>query len=153
MVCNIMNTYKISPNYLRFFFDISTIYEAYGYEDCDSEYTELCSLNFANRNSVRRWVNEYLRPLFQEYSPARQLRIKESFRYGLNFWSDETLRDCADDWLDGTNPVDIRQRCQEIWNDLFDGEYSGIDDPAAYETVETGTTDPFNDWNGKKPVG
>lgn len=92
MVCNIMKTYKISPNHLRFFLDISTIYEAYGYEGCDSEYTELCSLNFANRNSVRRWVNEYLRPLFQEYSPARQLRIKESFRYGLNFWSDETLR-------------------------------------------------------------
>ena len=85
MVCNIMKTYKISPNYLRFFLDISTIYEAYGYEGCDSEYTELCSLNFANRNSVRRWVNGYLRPLFQEYSPARQLRIKESFRYGLNF--------------------------------------------------------------------
>ena len=63
------------------------------------------------------------------------------------------MRDCADDWLDGTNPADIRQRCREIWNDLFDGEYSGIDDAAAYETVETGTTDPFNDWNGKKPVG
>ena len=27
MVCNIMKTYKISPNYLRFFLDISTIYE------------------------------------------------------------------------------------------------------------------------------
>ena len=53
MVCNIMKTYKISPNYLRFFLDISTIYEAYGYEGCDSKYTELCSLNFANRNSVR----------------------------------------------------------------------------------------------------
>ena len=64
-----MKTYKISPNYLRFFLDISVIYEAYGYEGCDSEYTELCSLNFANRNSVRRWVNEYLRPLFQEYPP------------------------------------------------------------------------------------
>lgn len=85
MVCNIIKTYKISPNYLRFFLDISTIYEAYGYEGCDSKYTELCSLNFANRNSVRRRVNEYLRPLFQEYFPARQLRIKESFRYGLNF--------------------------------------------------------------------
>ena len=49
MVCNIMKTYKISPNYLRFFLDISTIYEAYGYEGCDSEYTELCSLNFATQ--------------------------------------------------------------------------------------------------------
>lgn len=153
MVCNIMKTYKISPNHLRFFLDISTIYEAYGYEGCDSEYTELCSLNFANRNSVRRRVNEYLRPLFQEYSPARQLRIKESFRYGLNFWSDETLRRCADDWLDGTNATSVRQRCQEIWNDLFDGEYSGITDAAAYETIETESNDPFNNWNGKKPVG
>lgn len=151
--CNIMKTYKISPNYLRFFFDISTIYEAYGYEGCDSEYTKLCSLNFANRNSVRRWVNEYLRPLFQEYSPARQLRIKESFRDGLNFWSDETLRRCADDWLEGTNATSVRQRCREIWNDLFDGEYSGITDAAAYETIETESNDPFNNWNGKKPVG
>ena len=113
----------------------------------------MCSLNFANRNSVRRRVNEYLRPLFQEYSPARQLRIKESFRYGLNFWSDETLRRCADDWLDGTNATSVRQRCREIWNDLFDGEYSGITDAAAYETIETESNDPFNNWNGKKPVG
>ncbi|MFC2534409.1 MAG: hypothetical protein ACFNVM_04165, partial [Neisseria elongata] len=44
-----------------------------------------------------------------------------------------------------------RQRCREIWNDLFDGEYSGIDDAAAYETIETESNDPFNNWNGKKP--
>ena len=69
MVYNIMKTYKISPNHLRFFLDISTIYQAYGYEGCDCEYTEVCSLNFANRNSVRRRVNEYLRPCFKNTPP------------------------------------------------------------------------------------
>ena len=89
MVCNTMKTYKISPNYLRFFLDISTIYEVYGYEGCDSEYTELCGLNFANRNSVRRWVNEYFRPLFQEYSRPptpyqRKLPLRPELLVGRN---------------------------------------------------------------------
>ena len=79
MVCNSMKTYKISPNYLRFFLDISTIYEAYGYEGCDCEYTEVCSLNFANRNSVRRRVNEYLRPCFKNTStPTNSVSKKAS---------------------------------------------------------------------------
>ena len=79
MVCNIMKTYKISPNHLRFCLDISTIYEAYGYEGCDCEYTEVCSLNFANRNSVRRRVNEYLRPCFKNTStPTNSVSKKAS---------------------------------------------------------------------------
>ena len=78
MVCNIMKTYKISPNYLRFFLDISTIYQAYGYEGCDSEYTEVCSLNFANRNSVRRRVNEYLRPCFKNTSTPTNSASKKA---------------------------------------------------------------------------
>ena len=132
-----MKTFKISPNYLRHFLDISPFYYS------EELYPELIVLNLANRSSVRRWAHEYLRPHFLGFPIARQIRIKESFRYGLNFWPDDTLQHCAEEWLDPTGQTPIRQRCEEIWNDLFDGEYFGIDNPAAYQIVTTPPGDPF----------
>ena len=74
--------YKVSPQYIRLFLGLL-------HEGIDSKLEDLSGLNLVNRDSVKRLVKEYLYPEYQNFTISTQFRIKESLRFGLNFWTEE----------------------------------------------------------------
>ena len=76
--------YKVSPEYIRLFLGLL-------HEGIDSKLEDLSGLNLVNRDSVKRLVKEYLYPEYQNFTISTQFRIKESLRFGLNFWTEERL--------------------------------------------------------------
>lgn len=78
--------YKVSPEYIRLFLGLL-------HEGIDSKLEDLLGLNLVNRDSVKRLVKEYLYPEYQNFTISTQFRIKESLRFGLNFWTEERLHD------------------------------------------------------------
>ena len=78
--------YKVSPEYIRLFLGLL-------HEGIDSKLEDLSGLNLVNRDSVKRLVKEYLYPEYQNFTISTQFRIKESLRFGLNFWTEERLHD------------------------------------------------------------
>ena len=131
-----MKTKKISTSYLEHFFSWLS-------EEMHEDLAQFEGLNLANRASVRRLVNGYLKPRFDDFSLGEQFRVKESLRYGLAVWSEETLQNC----FPRTNCAFVlprgmtaREIYQQIWDDLFNGESSEITDKQAYEEI------PYDDF-------
>jgi hypothetical protein len=107
-------------------------------EDMHEDLSLYEGLNLINRASVRHLVEGYLKPRYQELPLGQQFRVKESLRYGLNAWSEETLQNCfpeTDCLFTIPRGMTARELYQQIWDDLFDGEDCALDDAQAYEEI------------------
>ena len=110
--------YKVSPEYISLFLGLL-------HEDVDERLEELSGMNLVNRESVKRLVKEYLYPEYQNFTISTQFRIKESLRFGLNFWTEERLYEqfpSTDAALEIPQQMTAKELYKQIWDDIFDHE-------------------------------
>ena len=121
--------YKVSPEYIRLFLGLL-------HEGIDSKLEDLLGLNLVNRDSVKRLVKEYLYPEYQNFTISTQFRIKESLRFGLNFWTEERLRDqfpSTDAAFEIPQQMTAKELYKQIWDDMFNNEDITISDITKYQ--------------------
>ena len=121
--------YKVSPEYIRLFLGLL-------HEDVDERIEELSGMNLVNRESLKRLVKEYLYPEYQNFTISTQFRIKESLRFGLNFWTEERLYEqfpCTDAALEIPQQMTAKELYKQIWDDMFDHENITILDLTKYQ--------------------
>jgi len=115
--------YKVSPEYIRLFLGLL-------HEGIDSKLEDLSGLNLVNRDSVKRLVKEYLYPEYQNFTISTQFRIKESLRFGLNFWTEERLYDqfpSTDAAFEIPQQMTAKELYKQIWDDMFNNETYHLD--------------------------
>ena len=95
-------------------------------------------------------VNQYLIPYFHsELLPENQvkpnvlLRIKESWRYGMNYYTEKELERAFDRNLPPFSiPSDVRQFYIHVWQAVFPNEFYKLKDKSLYhdlkDTVQVG---------------
>lgn len=121
--------YKVSPEYIRLFLGLL-------HEGIDSKLEDLSGLNLVNRDSVKRLVKEYLYPEYQNFTISTQFRIKESLRFGLNFWTEEQLHDqfpSTDAAFEIPQQMTDKELYKQIWDDMFNNEDITISDITKYQ--------------------
>lgn len=121
--------YKVSPEYIRLFLGLL-------HEGVDNKLEDLSGLNLVNRDSVKRLVKEYLYPEYQNFTISTQFRIKESLRFGLNFWTEERLRDqfpSTDAAFEIPQQMTAKELYKQIWEDMFNNEDITISDITKYQ--------------------
>lgn len=121
--------YKVSPEYISLFLGLL-------HEDVDERLEELSGMNLVNRESVKRLVKEYLYPEYQNFTISTQFRIKESLRFGLNFWTEERLYEqfpSTDAALEIPQQMTAKELYKQIWDDMFDHENITILDLTKYQ--------------------
>lgn len=86
---------------------------------------EIKGVSLNNNFSIEKMVNNYLKIEHKLLSDSMQLKVKESFRYGINYWSDQELLNLYNEVLPQiilpTN-VSIRGFYLNVWNLMFDNE-------------------------------
>ncbi|RUS65622.1 hypothetical protein CUZ56_02708 [Saezia sanguinis] len=86
---------------------------------------EIKGVNLNNNSSIEKMVNNYLKIEHKLWSDSMQLKVKESFRYGINYWPDQDLLNLYNEVLPQivlpTN-VSIREFYLNVWNLMFDNE-------------------------------
>ena len=93
-------------------------------------------MNLVNRESVKILVKEYLYPEYQNFTISTQFRIKESLRFGLNFWTEERLYEqfpSTDAALEIPQQMTAKELYKQIWDDMFDHENITILDLTKYQ--------------------
>ena len=121
--------YKVSPEYIRLFLGLL-------HEGIDSKLEDLSGLNLVNRDSVKRLVKEYLYPEYQNFTISTQFRVKESLRFGLNFWTEERLHDqfpSTDAAFEIPQQMTAKELYKQIWDDMFNNEDITISDITKYQ--------------------
>lgn len=122
-------TYKVSPEYISLFLGLL-------HEGVDERLEELSGMNLVNRESVKRLVKEYLYPEYQNFTISTQFRIKESLRFGLNFWTEEQLYEqfpSTDAALEIPQQMTAKELYKQIWDDMFDHEDITVLDMTKYQ--------------------
>lgn len=106
-------------------------------EGWDDTLPDYGGLNLANRGSVRSMVADYIAPHYRSLTPSEQFRVKESLRYGLNFWPESDLWDAFpyESVVAVPPQMPVRELFRQIWYDLFDGEEPLIEHPEDYEEI------------------
>lgn len=122
-------TYKVSPEYISLFLGLL-------HEGVDERLEELSGMNLVNRESVKRLVKEYLYPEYQNFTISTQFRIKESLRFGLNFWTEEQLYEqfpSTDAALEIPQQMTAKELYKQIWDNMFDHEDITVLDMTKYQ--------------------
>jgi hypothetical protein len=102
----------------------------------DDDLTPWRGINANNEESVIKLVSECLRPDFYNLKIGTRLRLKETFRYALNFYSDSDLKQAFESALPPfRTPDDIRLLYQRIWREMFEGESFEIQDASQYQEL------------------
>lgn len=112
---------------------------SYFYEGIDEELDQYQGLNLVNRESVTMLVKSYLLNKYNDFSISDQFRIKESLRYGINFWSEKELYDqfpMTNSFFKIPSKMTARELYKQIWDDLFFEEDVCIKDASNYEEIE-----------------
>ena len=121
--------YKVSPEYISLFLGLL-------HEGVDERLEGLSGMNLVNRESVKILVKEYLYPEYQNFTISTQFRIKESLRFGLNFWTEERLYEqfpSTDAALEIPQQMTAKELYKQIWDDMFDHENITILDLTKYQ--------------------
>ena len=86
---------------------------------------------------LQRLIEDELVPEYTRAPQHEQMRIKETFRYALNFYSSADLLDIFSSCLPPFSipPRRIRRVYQDIWNGMFNGEEWTIVDKATYHDL------------------
>lgn len=106
------------------------------HEGIDDRLEDLSGLNLVNDKSIYRLVHEYLYPAYSEFPISEQFRIKESLRYGLNFWTEDKLYNLfptTDAVFSIPEDTTAREFYKKIWDEMFAKEDITIHDPEIYE--------------------
>jgi hypothetical protein len=114
----------------------------------DIDDNPLEDLNPDNPADVAHLVANYLRPLFDGRHPLQQMRLKETFRYALNTFSESELEHDLDSILPPfRTPDDIRTFYERIWQAMFGDEPWRIEDFINYVVSDESSVaamDAFN---------
>lgn len=105
------------------------------HEGVDERLAELENMNLANPDSIRKLVAEYLLPEYQNFTQLDQIRIKESLRFGLNFYTEEQLYSqfpCTDAIFDMPRNMTAKELYKQIWDYMFNQEDIYISDKEQY---------------------
>ena len=122
-------TYKVSPEYIRIFLGLL-------HEGVDDRLERLSGMNLVNRDSVKKLVEEYLYPEYQNLPISTRFRIKESLRFGLNFWTEEKLYDqfpSTNAAFEIPQQMTAKELYKQIWDDMFDHEDITVLDMTKYQ--------------------
>ena len=116
------------------------------------EGNKLDSISMVDMNepaNLRKLVIEYLQPYFNELAvvaPEPMHRIKETWRYALNVYDDELLRNSLENQLPPfETPNDIRQFYELVWEMTFPGEDWRIQNVHKYEDIRKQFLSPWDD--------
>jgi hypothetical protein len=86
---------------------------------------EVAGINLNNENSIEVMVNCYLCNEYKLLPNSLQFKIKESFRYGINHWPENDLKDLYNQILPQislpTN-ISVKSFYSKVWNLMFNGE-------------------------------
>lgn len=97
-------------------------------------------------------IDKYIRPFFEwqkGIAPHAYWRLKETFRYALNFWSDKVLWHAIHSSLVMCHiPDPVREFYTRVWEALFPGESWAIQNKEAYEE---GNEFGFGLWDKTRP--
>ncbi|WP_208013292.1 hypothetical protein [Meiothermus sp. CFH 77666] len=108
---------------------------------------DIANLNMINPSSIRKLVENHIRPYF-EFMPRKSAqRVKESWRYALSALPNSALQALhLEDELElpFELPHDVRKFFQDIWEEMFPGEPWQIEDLSVYQDYNTKLSDPFN---------
>lgn len=131
MKCVAMKAKKKIVNY----YWLSHIFGTLG-GGADDDLTPWRGINVNNETSVIKLVRECMRPDFYNLKIGTRLRLKETFRYALNFYTDFQLKEAFNDaFLAFRTPDDIRLFYQIVWREMFDGESFEIKDASQYQEL------------------
>ena len=98
----------------------------------------LRGLNFNNLHSIDKVISEVLYPRLQNETISLQTRIKESFRYAINFWEEEQLLyEYESGYAEIALPTSFSTRdfYIHVWNIIFPNESYTIEDESIYIDV------------------
>ncbi|CAM4436449.1 hypothetical protein [Deinococcus marmoris] len=106
--------------------------------DVPAEEDKWLSVNLDNNDGFQRFINEGLKPSFQELPLRQQHRLKETFRYALTQFDETELAYAFDSCgLPLTRPQDeIRAFYIRIWQAMFGTEDFTQFDPMQYLEVD-----------------
>lgn len=86
---------------------------------------EIIGINLNNESSIENLTKRYLYNEYKSLQPSLQNKIKESFRYGINYWSEQELKDLYNQMLPQialpTN-ISTKNFYFKVWNLMFNNE-------------------------------
>ncbi len=94
-------------------------------EGCTDVPEDILALNLAKVEDMEKFVDEFIMPIYLERSRAEQFYIKESLRYGLNFWSEYEFSmtfDCLSLIVQIPNNKSLKEFSLDVWNLMFNNE-------------------------------
>ncbi len=123
--------YKVSLDWLEEFL----LYFDNGYTTVPSH---IYNLNLTNNADLTIFVKEYILPNFIEETTYRKVHLKESLRYGLNFWSEEqfeNLISSSDVIVSIPKNTTLKHLCLKIWKVMFENEDYHITNTFIYKEI------------------
>lgn len=103
--------------------------------DCTHVDSALFALNLNNLSSIDRVVGEAILPEYKKMPLFMRVRVKDSLKYAINFYSDGELVRCyeaAIPEIDSPATISIRDFYKLVWERMFSSEDWRCDDKDQY---------------------
>lgn len=127
---HIGKTKKVSLNYIGSF--LFLLHESRNYP------SNFNGINLYDFKNIEKLTVNYLVKEYAKFSISEQFRIKESIRYGLNFWTEAQFEEelsHLEIFVEIPNGMKVKWLLSEIWKIMFPNEDFHLDNKNGYEEI------------------